>query len=193
MPAKEQQTSKEEMLQDSCDDPDAGINCCFVNMPANVSAILSIAGKNETGERLLISGTIYKADGKTPYPAAWLYAYHTDHTGHYTKSGKETGFQKWHGHLHGWCKTDSVGHYEIHTIRPAPYPNRSMPAHIHAAIKTTSGQAFYISDFVFKDDALVNEKYTSTLIDNVGGTGIVEIIKTTDNTWVGKRDIIVNR
>ena len=57
---------------------------------------MTIAGKNEPGEKLIISGTIYKADGKSPYPNITIYAYHTDSKGYYSKNGTETGVQKWH-------------------------------------------------------------------------------------------------
>lgn len=176
---------------DTCDSPDAHISCSFVNIPTSLSSTMTIAGGNEPGEKLVISGTIYKADGKSPYPNIIVYAYHTDNKGYYSKSGTETGAQKWHGHLHGWCKTDSNGYYKLQTIRPARYPDNSMPAHIHAAIKKDNGQMYWITDFVFKDDHLVNEKYLSTLRNLVGETGIVDIDKDTENTWTGVRDIIL--
>ena len=175
--------------KDSCDDPDADIHCCFINMPATLTSKMIIDKGNDPGEKLVISGRIFKADGITPYPDVILYAYHTDHNGYYSKKGNETGFQKWHGHLHGWCKSDSKGYYEIHSIRPAPYPNNTMPAHIHAAVKTDKGRMFYINDFVFKDDSLVNPKYLSSI--QTGENGVVNIKKTTENAWVGKRDIIL--
>lgn len=175
---------------DSCDNPDASVNCCFLNMPAALSTVMTLASEQEPGEGLVISGTIFKEDGRTPYPGLILYAYQTDNTGHYTKKGTETGVQKWHGRLHGWCKTDSKGVYQIHSIRPARYPDNSMPAHIHAAIKTEKGQAFYISDFVFKDDSLVNKKYLSSIFTTTGGTGVVDI-KKTGKIWMGKRDIML--
>ncbi|HKR07012.1 MAG TPA: intradiol ring-cleavage dioxygenase [Bacteroidia bacterium] len=177
---------------DTCDNPDADINCCFVNMPATLTSIMTIAKQNEPGDKLIITGTVFKPDGMTPYPDVILYAYHTDHAGHYSKKGNETGFQKWHGHLHGWCKTDSNGHYEIHSIRPARYPGNSIPAHIHAAIKTDNRQMFYITDYVFKDDSLVNEKYLLSPA-NIGGTGVVDIKKISGNIWTGKRDIILRK
>ena len=161
---------------DTCDDPDANINCCFINMPATLTSTMTITNEKEAGNKLIISGTIFKADGITPYPGIILYAYHTDSKGYYSKNGNETGVQKWHGRLHGWCKTDNNGHYRIQTIRPARYPDNTMPAHIHAAIKTDSGQMYWITDYVFKDDYLVNEKYLSSLV-NVGGTGVVDIYK----------------
>lgn len=176
--------------KDSCDNPDANINCYFMNMPSALTNIMTIGGQNEAGEKLVITGTIFKADGITPFPDVILYAYHTDNTGHYSKKGDETGVQKWHGHLHGWCKSGNKGQYEIRTIRPARYPGNAIPAHIHAAFKTPDGQMNYLNDFVFKDDSLVNKQYLSRLSD-AGGTGVVEIKKTSQNVWTGKRDIII--
>ena len=177
---------------DSCNNPDADISCCFINMPSSLTSIMAITQRDEPGDKLIISGTIFKSDGKTPYPNVILYAYHTDSKGYYSKNGTETGVQKWHGHLHGWCRTDNNGYYEIRTIRPARYPDNSMPAHIHAAIQKDNGQLLWITDYVFKDDSLVDEKYLS-LLTNVGGTGVVDINKISENIWAGKRNIILRQ
>jgi protocatechuate 3,4-dioxygenase beta subunit len=151
--------------QDTCDNPDANINCCFINTPANLKSVMTIAAPIESGERLIVSGTIFKADGRTPYPDVVLYAYHTD----------------------------ANGHYEIRSIRPARYPDNSMPAHIHIAVKEPKGkEPFYISDVVFKDDALVNERYLQSINAMVGGTGVVALAKSSDGTtWNGHRDIVL--
>jgi protocatechuate 3,4-dioxygenase beta subunit len=122
-----------------------------------------------------------------------LYAYHTDIHGYYPKSGKETGPQKMHGRLHGWCKTNDSGKYEILTIRPASYPKSTSPAHIHVIVKLPSGQApFYINDFVFTDDPFVNEKYRPYLTGKMGGTGIIDLIKR-ENVWYGTRDMVMTK
>ncbi len=126
-----------------------------------------------------------------PSPAL-IYAYHTDATGRYMKTGDEKGVQRWHGHLYGWCRTDSGGRYSIRSIRPAPYPDGSMPAHIHAAIREEGKPPYYINDFVFADDPLVNAAYLKSLI-NPGGSGVVPLARLTDGTWLGKRDILLNR
>jgi protocatechuate 3,4-dioxygenase, beta subunit len=180
-------------VKDTCNDPDASISCSFINLPPSLSNTLNIAGKNEPGEQLVVSGTVFKADGKSPYPEIIMYAYHTDSKGYYSKKGTETGAQKWHGYLHGWCKTDSTGHYTIQTIRPARYPDNSMPAHIHAAVKKPGGQMYWIADFVFEDDELVNRKYLSSIGNLVGGTGVVNVSKSVENKWVGKRDIVLTK
>jgi protocatechuate 3,4-dioxygenase beta subunit len=178
--------------KDSCDDPDANISCCFLNMQTPLTSTIIMAKPEEAGERLILSGTIFKSDGKTPYPYVLLYAYHTDSKGYYSKNGRETGVQKWHGRLHGWCKSDKNGRYQIYTIRPAPYPDNSMPAHIHAAVKTENKQMYWLSDYVFKGDPLVNDKYLASL-SNIGGTGVVELSKNPNNTWTGQRDIVLKQ
>jgi len=178
-----------QVQKDSCDSPDADINCSFLHMPSSLNNVLSMAGQDEPGERMVISGTIYKSDGKTPSPNVVLYAYQTDSKGYYSKSGNEQGAQKWHGHLHGWCKTDENGRYEIRSIRPAPYPSNTMPAHIHMAVKEPhSKQPYHITDFVFKDDRMVDDRYLKSINQKYGGTGIVDL-KKANSIWTGKRDI----
>jgi protocatechuate 3,4-dioxygenase beta subunit len=142
---------------------------------------MNIAGQSEPGVKLVITGTVFKADGETPFPDVVIYAYHTDNKGIYSKIGNETGIQKQHGRLHGWCRTDKNGKYEIQTIRPARYPESTAPEHIHAAVKTDSGQMHWIADFVFKDDKYVNDK---------DGNGVVDV-RMRDNIWTGKRDIVI--
>ncbi|MCB2379761.1 intradiol ring-cleavage dioxygenase [Hymenobacter sp. BT635] len=177
--------------KDPCDNPDAAISCCFTNAPASLTSVLTMGNRHTPGEPLRIFGTLLRADGKTPYAGVLLYAYQTGHTGHYTRKGNETGVQKWHGQLHGWARSDRLGRYEIRSVRPAPYPSRTMPAHIHAAIQEPGGQApYYISDFVFADDPLITAQYL-TALPEVGGSGVVMVRRTKAGSWVGQRDIIL--
>ncbi len=55
-----------------------------------------------------------------------VYAYQTDANGEY-QNGTGTRVAR----LHGWAKTDAQGRYAFHTIKPAPYPGRSIAAHVH--------------------------------------------------------------
>ena len=184
-------TTSLQNVSEKCDNPDADIECCFLNMPVSLSSVMDICGPEEPGERLILTGRVFKADGKTPFPDVIIYAYHTDNKGFYSKSGQETGVQRWHGRLHGWCRTDSEGHYEIHTIRPASYPNSDAPAHIHSAIKKPDGSMpFYISDFVFRDDPFVSEMEISRG-RYPGGSGIVDVVKSPEGVWTGNRDLVL--
>jgi protocatechuate 3,4-dioxygenase beta subunit len=192
MEAQQNRIRVQTLTNDDCDDsPDSKLECYFINMPETLESTMIIPAAGETADELIISGTILKGDGKTPFQNVILYAYHTDSKGYYSKSGKETGIQKWHGKLHGWCKTDSAGQYTIKTIRPAPYPNNSIPAHIHSALKLPDNSMLYINDFVFTDDPLIDDRYRSSFEREVGGTGIIELTKK-DNRWYGHRNIILN-
>ena len=194
---KRQETNHEVSLNDSasvlqtdkCDDPDAPIDCCFANMPKQLTSTMVIPDEGNKGEKLVINGTIYKKD-KTPYPDVIIYAYHTDHEGVYSKKGDETGYQKWHGSHHGWCKTDKKGQYRIETIRPASYPKTIAPQHIHSALKVAGNKPFYITDFLFKDDPNLPQNLQNKYSLH-GGSGVVDVNNVGD-AWIGRRDIILN-
>ena len=138
-----------------------------------------------------INGVVYKADGKTPAPGVILYVYHTDGSGHYPKKGDETGWAKRHGYLRGWMKTDDQGAYKFVTLRPAPYPGRTDPAHIHITIKEPGLKEYYIDEFVFDDDPLLTAEKRQKL-DNRGGSGILKLIDV-GNMFKAERPIYLGR
>src|ERR1043166_8622099 len=78
----------------------------YEGMPQKLAWHTMIAEANEPGERLTISGTIFKKDGKTPAANVILYVYHTDNKGLYSRSPNQTHALR-HGHLRGWMKTDA--------------------------------------------------------------------------------------
>jgi protocatechuate 3,4-dioxygenase, beta subunit len=87
---------------------------------------------NDKGPRMLVTGTIYKPDGKTPASDVILYVYHTNQEGIYPKRGGERDWSQRHGYIRGWIKTGKDGRYSFYTLRPAAYPGREIPEHIHA-------------------------------------------------------------
>lgn len=151
----------------------------------------TLADFSEAGPKLMITGTIYKADGKTPAPNTILYIYHTDQKGRYPKKGNETGWGKRHGYIRGWIKTDEKGRYVIYTIKPAAYPGGNTPAHIHAIIKEPDYNEYYIDDFQFDDDPLLTATERKRL-KNQGGDGIISLEKK-ENILLGKRDIVLGQ
>jgi len=138
-----------------------------------------------------INGIVYKADGKTPAPGVVLYLYHTDETGHYPKKGDEKGWAKRHGYIRGWIRTNEKGEYKFVTLRPASYPERPEPAHIHITVKEPGINEYYIDEFLFSDDPLLTEKERSYL-PNRGGSGIVKLIDV-GNMFKGERNIYLGK
>lgn len=140
------------------------------------------------GEKLKVTGTIYEADGKIPASDVILYIYHTNADGIYPTKGGETGWARRHGYLRGWIKTGKDGAYTFYTTRPGTYPSRSEPAHIHATIKEPGIKEYYINDFRFTDDPLLDRSKAEK--QPRGGSGIVKPVKEKEG-WVVKRDIIL--
>lgn len=166
-------------------------NCelMFVGMPERMSWKTTLVNDDEPGERMVIRGTIYSSDGKTPAPGVILYLYQTDHTGHYAPAPKQV-YAKQHGHLRGWIKTDKQGRYEFSTIRPASYPNSNNPQHIHPIIKEPGIAPYWIDDYTFEDDPLVTDKMR-TARNQRGGSGLIMLTKNPEGIWIGKRDILL--
>jgi protocatechuate 3,4-dioxygenase beta subunit len=60
--------------------PDAGSRC-LAGPCASAKSSISIADANEPGKRMIVSGQVFKPDGRTPAPGVIMYVYHTDDTG----------------------------------------------------------------------------------------------------------------
>ncbi|PNQ73155.1 intradiol ring-cleavage dioxygenase [Hanstruepera neustonica] len=162
----------------------------FIGMPQNIKAIDTCPAWQQQGQKLLVTGTIYKQDGKTPAPNIILYYYHTDIYGKYPNSHNLDSRVARHGYMRGWVKTDNQGHYAIYTVRPASYPNTQIMAHIHPAIKEPQFEhPYYIDEWVFDDDPFLTDAQRRNMT-NRGGSGI---LKTTqmNGMQVAQHDIIL--
>jgi protocatechuate 3,4-dioxygenase beta subunit len=163
----------------------------FEGMPKTLGFQTAIAEESEPGERLEMRGVVYERDGKTPAPDVVVYVYHTDAKGYYSRApGQSHGLR--HGHLRGWVKSDKEGRYEFRTIRPAPYPNGDIPAHIHAIVKEPGKNEYWVDDYLFEDDPLLTKEKHAVLEDR-GGSGIVKLSRNPEGVWIGRRDFVLGR
>jgi protocatechuate 3,4-dioxygenase, beta subunit len=166
------QSNTKKLVGGGCD----GCEIMFVGMPANLSPVDTSDGWAEKGQQLLLTGKVYKIDGKTPAPNVIIYYWQTDNNGYYSPKQGMDEKAKRHGHIRGWVKTDKEGNYSIYTIRPAPYPKDNIPAHIHTSIKEPNiDNEYYIDDFVFDDDKLLTGEKRKALT-NRGGSGILRVL-----------------
>jgi len=145
---------------------------------------------NETGPKILLTGTIFHRDGKTPAKDVILYIYHTDQKGIYPTTGRETDWAKRHGYLRGWIKTGADGKYRFYTLKPAPYPDGNNPAHIHTTIKEPGYSEYYIDEILFDDDPLVTRNVRSSQ-ENRCGSGIIKLNSYPGGLLIAQRDIIL--
>ena len=120
--------------------------------PAVLTATGRIASADEPGTPLVIHGRLFRADGTTPARDMIVFAYHTDATGLYDRPS--AGAHSWR--LRGWVKTDAEGAFEFTTIRPAPYPNRRVAAHVHLTIEG-AGLARRSAGLLFDGDPLLTD------------------------------------
>jgi protocatechuate 3,4-dioxygenase, beta subunit len=165
-------TETKKIVGGGCD----GCEIMFVGMPTNISSIDTSKGWTEKGQQLLVTGKVFKIDGKTPAPNVIIYYWQTDNNGYYSPTKEMDEKAKRHGHIRGWVKTDVNGNYSIYTIKPAPYPNDNIPSHIHTAIKEPNiDNEYYIDDFIFDDDKLLTGEKRKAL-ENRGGSGILRVL-----------------
>jgi protocatechuate 3,4-dioxygenase beta subunit len=146
----------------------------------------------EPGELFVFEGVVFQTDGKTPAPNVVLYAYHTNADGLYANGGNESIWSRRHGRLRGWVKTGVDGRYQFRSIKPAPYPNDVLPAHVHITVLEQGRRPYWIDDIVFDGEFGVTQKYRKSMI-NKGGNGIVKATRSVDGTWSAARDIMLGR
>ena len=98
-------------------------------------------------QKLLLTGTVYQVDGKTPAKDIVLYVYHTDPSGIYPRQENDKGWAQRHGYIRGWIRTNEKGEYRFYTFRPASYPNSTQPQHVHITVKEPDKNEYYIDEF----------------------------------------------
>ena len=115
-----------------------------------------IAPAGEPGEPLVVAGHVWDPSGEEPAAGVVVYGYHTDVEGLYARNGKNRPPR-----LHGWVKTDASGRFEFTTIRPAAYPGRTNPAHIHFVLWGGGYPRQWADELRFEGDPLL----TPAMID----------------------------
>lgn len=168
-----------------------GCELMYIGMPKDIKSVDYSPGWTEQGQKLLITGKVYKLDGQTPAPNVIVYYWQTDNNGFYSPKPGMDEQAKRHGHIRGWVKTDENGKYSIYTIRPAAYPDRDIPAHIHISIKEPDiSNEYYIDEFVFDDDKLLIPAVRKKPLENRGGSGVLRVL-IKDDLQIAEHNIIL--
>ncbi|MBX7150361.1 hypothetical protein K1X84_01885 [bacterium] len=109
----------------------SGKNTPTVTMSATAdSSKIVLVTKDEPGDLLVVSGTVYSDDGVMPVHGVRLFVYHTDQKGLYSADNDPRNPR-----IKGTLITDSLGSYEFLTIKPGAYPSGGVPAHIHFVVQ----------------------------------------------------------
>lgn len=154
------------------------------------TSVDTLPGFESNEPKLKITGTVFTKDGK-PASDVIIYIYHTNREGIYETKGDESGWARRHGFIRGWVKTLGDGRYTFYTFRPASYPDRSEPEHIHFTLKEPDKNEYYIDNIVFDDDPLLTHGKRNELKDR-GGSGIVKPRKS-KGMHIVERDIFLGK
>ena len=167
-----------------------GCELIFAGLPDRLSARDTSSIWHGDGPRVVMTGTVFAPDGTTPAPGVILYYWQTDRTGRYEPDETVPRAARSHGRVRGWVKTGSDGRYAIHTVRPAGYPGRSTPEHIHVVVLEPDLETpYYIDDLLFTDDPRLTEQVLNQRPDR-GGSGVVTLA-VRDSVGYAERDIIL--
>ena len=134
---------------------------------------------------MIILGTVFQPNGKTPAPNVLIYFYHTDSEGYYGRGNGEIR----HGHFRGWMLTDAKGRYEFSTIKPAPYPNRTEAAHIHFTLTGKNFKEDSIDAILFEGDRFITTQERNSAGKKGGFNPILKLEKGADGVLRGVRNI----
>ncbi len=164
---------------------DTSVSWCGArDLPERVASKALLATAADKGERLIIEGAVYAADGKTAAPNTLIYLYHTDVYGIYGRDGEHQ-----HGRYRAWLLTDDKGRYSFETIRAASYPNTTIAAHIHMTITTTTQKEDWIDSILFEEDKFISSSERQNSGKKGGFRPIVTLEKRSDGKFYGIRDI----
>jgi catechol 1,2-dioxygenase len=136
-----------------------------------------VAGTDEPGERLVVTGTVLSEDCRTPVPGALIEIWQANHAGLYDTSRPGNFTEVTAFHLRGMLYTNAQGRYEIETIMPGRYPvppnlpglekygGLTRPAHIHFRVMESlhvplTTQLYFKGDPFIANDPFASHKST---------------------------------
>jgi protocatechuate 3,4-dioxygenase beta subunit len=121
---------------------------------ADSSATATIAAADEPGQRLVVRGVIYGADGRTAASAVRMSVYHTDTDGYYSRPTSDPRRAR----LRAALVTGPDGRYELRTILPGHYPGTTIERHIHVHLTPPGMPEHWVDSFLFQRDPHLKER-----------------------------------
>jgi catechol 1,2-dioxygenase len=155
-----------------------------------------LAGADEPGDRLILTGTVLAPDCRTPLPGALIEVWQANHEGIYDTVAPGNFTEVTSFHMRGMLQTDESGRYEIETIMPGRYPippgipglekyaGKTRPAHIHFKVMQSTHvpvttQLYFKGDPYIADDVWADHKPSLAIDLERDGTlqrGVFDIV-----------------
>ena len=139
-------------------------------------------------DKLKISGTIYKSDGKTPASDVILFIFQPDENGNYKL--KRDDYHKRYIYHRGWIKTDADGHYTFYTFMPGKYIRSKELKQIRRIIKEPGKPEYDLAPFFFNDDPLLPDL---ALACRAKAVGSMLRLEQKEGMYVATKDIVLKK
>jgi protocatechuate 3,4-dioxygenase beta subunit len=120
--------------------------------PKDAPSSVVIAGKDEPGERLVVTGRAL--EGTKPVAGVSLHVFHADAKGLCATDTTDVWHAEFNPRLHGSLRTDADGRYQYETIRPGSYGNPPGASHVHYVVKKIGYRPLLIA-LEFEDDPII--------------------------------------
>ncbi len=140
-----------------------------------------VAGPEEPGQRLVVSGRVLRSDGETPVAGATVFVFQTDAEGYYSPGGMDESDAR----LCGLMLTDAGGRYRFESVKPAHYATGGPPAHVHYRVW---GEGIPPQNFTLNfegdpklgargQDASANPTWATVRPIAEGADGVLEVVR----------------
>lgn len=94
--------------------------------------------------------------------------------------------------LRGYLRSDAQGRYEFSTIKPGPYPNNRIPAHIHYVV-TAAGYSERVFEIVFEGDPNIDDNVRREAAKEWSGFSLRRLEKDNQGVWRCTQDVKLRR
>ena len=144
-----------------------------------------LAGLDEPGTRIFISGSVKYNDCETPIPNTQVDVWHANDEGCYTifQECESGNSEQDPFNLRGIMETDENGNYAFESILPGYYSGR--PRHFHYKATTPSGLE-HITQCYFQTDPNIDDQWEDS------HPGLVIPLTETEEGFIGSFDIVLN-
>ena len=150
--------------------------------PPDAPSNTVIAGRDEPGERLVVTGRAL--DRGRPVPGVSIYVFHADADGLYTRDGRNNDED---ARLFATLRTDAEGRYRYETIRPRGYDG--LAAHVHHVV-TAAGFKPRLCDLWFGDEPYFEPRRSAGLPLSQGVAMFVRMpARDADGVWRVTHDL----